>query len=290
MNGKIAEHVPEKISVPWDRGAHGVENMHAYAASLFEAILAPDPADDNPVLDALRADPAEIMVQAGYTPDDWQRDLLRSDAQRILIVASRQIGKTRSSAAIALREALLNKRALVLIISPSERQSGEIFNNVCEYYDALGKPVPTRKRTELQLHLTNGSRIIALPDNERTIRVYSGVKLLLIDEAARVPDELYHTVRPMLATSKGKLLALSTPFGCRGWLWEAWEKGTEWFKVQVRAEDCLRIPKEFLAEELASMGPRWFSQEYGLSFLAAVGSLFSPEDIAAAQGQVETFF
>ena len=33
-------------------------------------------------------------------------------------------------------------------------------------------------------------RVIALPGGEETIRGYSGVNLLIIDEAARVADEL----------------------------------------------------------------------------------------------------
>jgi hypothetical protein len=36
-----------------------------------------------------------------------------------------------------------------------------------------------------------------------TIRGYSGIKLLILDEAARVPDDIYRAVRPMLAVSAG---------------------------------------------------------------------------------------
>jgi hypothetical protein len=43
------------------------------------------------------------------------------------------------------------------------------------------------------------------PGNEDTVRGYSGATLLLIDEAARVPDALYAAVKPMLATSGGEM-------------------------------------------------------------------------------------
>jgi hypothetical protein len=65
----------------------------------------------------------------------------------------------------------------------------------------------------LTLELVNGSRIVSLPENESGIRGFSGVNLLVIDEAARVDDSLYRSVRPMLAVSGGRLVALSTPFG-----------------------------------------------------------------------------
>src|SRR5262249_10793523 len=150
-----------------------------------------------------------IMTLAGMQPDPWQVQLLQSEAGRILLLASRQAGKSEVASALALRGALLRPGSLVLLLSPSERQSGELATKVFAYYDRLGAPVPPRKRTELQLHLINGSRVIALPESERTIRGYSGARLLIIDEAARVDDLLYRAVRPMLAVSRGRLLALS---------------------------------------------------------------------------------
>jgi hypothetical protein len=52
--------------------------------------------------------------------------------------------------------------------------------------------------------------------NEATIRGFSGVAPLIVDEASRVSDELYQAIRPMLAASGGEILLLSTPFGKRG--------------------------------------------------------------------------
>src|SRR5262249_46209279 len=112
--------------------------------------------------------------------------------------------------------------ALVLLCSPSLRQSGELFRKVLHLFEALQRPVAVRTTSALQLELVNGSRILSLPAQEETIRGYSGVNLLLIDEAARVPDALYRSVRPMLAVSQGRLVALSTPYGKRGWFYEEW--------------------------------------------------------------------
>src|SRR5262245_36206371 len=92
------------------------------------------------------------------------------------------------------------------------------------------------------------------------------VSLLIIDEAARVSDNLYCGVRPMLAVSHGKLIALSTPFGQRGWFYEAWQSGEMWERIRVTAEDCPRITHEFLDEEKLALGERWIRQEYMCSF------------------------
>ena len=63
-------------------------------------------------------------------------------------------------------------------------------------------------------------------------------------------------VRPMLAVSQGRLIALSTPAGKRGWFYEAWIGGDSWHRVKVAATDCPRISQAFLDEELRELGAR----------------------------------
>jgi hypothetical protein len=85
---------------------------------------------------------------------------------------------------------------------------------------------------------------------------------LLIDEAARVRDEMYLALRPMLAVGRGDLWLMSTPWGKRGFFHEAWEHGDEqWFRMSVPGTECPRIPKDFLEEERMAMGAAWFEQE-----------------------------
>ena len=216
------------------------------------------------------------------TADPWQLGLLTSAADRLLVLCSRQAGKSETAAALALHTALCQPGSLTLLLSPSERQSGELAAKVARLYDANGQPVATRKRTELQLHLTNGSRVVALPSSEATTRGYSGVALLVVDEASRVPDVLYRSVRPMLAVSKGRLIALTTAYGKRGFFYEAWAGRERWQRIRITAEECPRISPEFLAEEKQAMGERWFRQEYLCSFEDLVDAVFAQADIDAA--------
>src|SRR5262249_35020472 len=156
------------------------------------------------------------LPACGLTPDPWQRDLLLAPDRQVLLNCSRQSGKSTVVAALAMHTALFKPRALVLLLSPTQRQSGEIFRKVLDFYRALGRPVRATHQTQLQLELVHGGRVVCLPGREATVRSFSGVSLLVIDEAARVPDNLYGSVRPMLAVSQGRLVALSTPFGRRG--------------------------------------------------------------------------
>jgi hypothetical protein len=241
-------------------------------------------AREHPALARLRLDPAEAMRAAGLRADDWQREVLSSQASRLLLLTTRQAGKSSTVAALALRTALLRPRATVLMLSPSEKQSAEVLRKAQDYYAALDRPIPTLRPRDsaLKLELANGSRLLALPGNERTVRCYSAVTLLVVDEASRVPDPLYYSLRPMLATSGGQLVALSTPAGKRGWFYESWAGPEAWHRVCVPAERCPRIGAEFLAEERRVLGPRWYAQEYECSFEDLLGAAFRGEDIDAA--------
>src|SRR5262249_8746970 len=156
------------------------------------------------------------------------------------------------------------------------------FRKVLDLFNALGRPLRVTAESALRLELANGSRVVALPGDEQNIRGYSGVSLLVIDEAARVPDELYYAVRPMLAVSQGRLVALSTPFAKAGWFYEAWTGAGDWERISIRATECPRIRAEFLAEERQDLGPRWYRQEYECSFEGARDAVFAWEDIQAA--------
>ncbi len=235
-----------------------------------------------PVDDVLAADPVQLAVRAGITLDDWQADVLRSTEQQVILNVSRQAGKSTVSALLALHEALYRPPALVLLLAPALRQAQELYRKVRDAYFTLGQPVPTVEESALRMELANGSRIIALPGSESTIRGYSGAALLIVDEASRVPDPLYQAVRPMLAVSGGRLILLSTPWGKRGFFHHEWTEGQGWKRVQVTAYDCPRISDEWLEAERAAIGDWWFSQEYLCQFVDTEDQVFGYEYVMAA--------
>jgi hypothetical protein len=106
---------------------------------------------------------------------------------------------------------------------------------------------------------------------------------MLIDEAARVSDEIYKTVRPMLAVGNGDLLMMSTPNGKRGFFHHEWAYGGDrWQRIEVRATECPRIPADFLQEERETLGDSYFRQEYLCEFNEIEGALFTEEMIQRA--------
>jgi hypothetical protein len=239
----------------------------------------------------LALDRVEFARSLGIEPDDWQRDLLQSTSDRILLNCSRQSGKSTMAALIALHRALYHPGSLVLCLAPALRQSQEIFAKIAGFYRDLGRPVPPQGERKLSLELENDSRIITLPGSEKTIRGFSGAALLLVDEASRVDDGLYYAVRPMLAVSGGALMMLSTPYGKRGVFYEAWTGSREWERYEVPALQCPRISPEFLAEEREENPPFIFRQEYECSFEETEDAVFTQDMIdAAVSAEVKPLF
>jgi len=233
---------------------------------------------------AIPDDPVEFAESVGITPDKWQEDLLRSSSERILLNCCRQSGKSTMAAVIALHRALYHPDSLVLCLAPALRQSQELFAKVIGFYRDLGRPVPPVVEQRLSLELANGSRIITLPGTERTVRGFSGVGLLVVDEASRVDDGLYYAIRPMLAVSGGSLVMLSTPYGRRGAFFEEWtEGGAAWERYEVPAHKVPRISEAFLAGEKRSMPEWWYAQEYGCQFRETEDQLWTHQMIEGAR-------
>jgi Terminase large subunit, T4likevirus-type, N-terminal len=230
----------------------------------------------------LALDRVAFARKAGLEPDSWQQDLLKSSSGRVLLNCCRQSGKSTMTGLIALHRALYHPGSLILCLAPALRQSQELFGKVLSFYRVLGRPVLPQAERKLSLELENGSRIVTLPGSEKTIRGYSGAALLILDEAARVADELYFAVRPMLAVSSGALMMLSTPYGKRGVFFEEWTGGHGWERYEVPASQCPRISEEFLEEERRVL-PSWvYRQEYECSFEETEDQVFTTEMVEQA--------
>ena len=228
-------------------------------------------------------DPVLLAERVGFDMDAWQKDVLRSQAQQTIMLVTRQGGKSTVSSIRALHKAIYTPGSLVLLLAPAYRQSKELFRKVKNAYNALPSPSPLMSESTLEMEFEQGSRIVALPGKEETIRGFSGVSLLIVDEAARVPDALYQSIRPMLAVSGGQIILLSTPFGRRGFFHEVWENGgPQWHRTRIIASDCPRLSREWLEEERKQIGSFWFSQEYECQFLDTVNQVFSTDDIMRA--------
>jgi len=234
---------------------------------------------------ARAADPVQVFREGArdangqpIEPAPWQVEVMRSEARRHLILCSRQAGKSTTIGAKAAH-GLVYRPGLYLVIAPTLRQSRLLFKKASAVYRNLADVPRIVKDNETELELENGSQLVALPgDNDANIRGFSAPRAVYVDEAARVVDSVYAALRPMLAASPdGQLIALTTPYGRRGWLYEAWEFGKGWERTKITARDVPHISEEYLAEERDGMSEWQFRAEFLCEFTDTEEAFFSGE-------------
>jgi hypothetical protein len=105
--------------------------------------------------DLLRAlDPVALAGQVGMIPDPWQAEVLRSTKPRILLNCCRQSGKSTTAAMLAVHVATYEPGSLVLLLSPSQRQSAELLRKAMAFYRSLGRPEASEAENAMSLTST----------------------------------------------------------------------------------------------------------------------------------------
>lgn len=140
-----------------------------------------------------------------FEPDPKHAEILSSGANSGMVNCSRQWGKSTLRAILTLHRALTRPDSLILYVGPTIRQSGELFDKAMHFLWQLGVKYRSDGRNTQSACLPNGSRIVAIPSAANRIRGFSAPNMIIIDEAAQVPDNVYITLRPMLLVNAGDL-------------------------------------------------------------------------------------
>src|SRR5262245_53842013 len=130
----------------------------------------------------------------GIEPLPWQEEFLRAPRGAcILALTGRQIGKTSTAAWAMGSTALFMPGSLSVVACPAQRQSAEAVRRVREAVLKAGGKL--KADNVFGLELTNGSRVLALPGSDDSIRGLTVDGWIVADEAAR----LIAALRPMRA-------------------------------------------------------------------------------------------
>ena len=220
----------------------------------------------------------EIEKKIKFKLDPWQKELITSQERHIAIRAGRQVGKSTAVSLKAALYALQNPKKTVLIIASVDRQAQLLFEKVVETILAIDKNQVGTKRekpTKHHMKLRNGTRIYCLPTGRSGygIRGYT-IDLLIADEAAYIGEEVWVAVKPMLITTDGKLILLSTPKGKGGFFYNAFKPDSTFKTWHITSEECSRVNKVDLAEEKRNLTRLQYAQEYLAEFLDQLMRLF----------------
>ena len=213
-----------------------------------------------------------------WQPDPIQAEILRTTANRLMLCCTRQWGKSTVTALKALHHAWYHPGSLVIVAAPTARQSGEWIEKTTALLRQLDVSPRGDGRNRNSILLPNRSRIVGLPGVGANVRGFSRVSLLILDEAAFVPDPLYHALNPMLAVSGGALWLMSTPNGQSGFFYNEWHSAESvWQRTRIPAAQCPRIAPAFLAGQRITLGDQIYRQEYECEFLSTGTQVFSQE-------------
>ncbi|MBS1705946.1 MAG: hypothetical protein JST40_08735 [Armatimonadetes bacterium] len=222
-----------------------------------------------------------------WHPHEGQREfLLRTEHVKVL-ACGRRWGKS-EACAIAILHRLLGQERIekILLIAPTLIQSQIIFERILELLPDITEEKPIVKRgpyPSIQLFgnvLRSRSGVI-----QRNLRGL-GATLIVVDEAAFVPESVITDVAlPMLATTNGDLILISTPHG-RNHFWKFFmmgqsEGGKIWSKTAPSSENP-NVTRAFLDNQKELVSERVFLVEYEASFLEDSTQVFPDESVTAA--------
>ena len=229
-----------------------------------------------------KSKPSKSLNAPQFSWDKWQQEVLDYDGD-ITIRAGRQVGKSEVISSKACKFSLTHAGTTTLIIAASQRQSSLLFEKVRANFDLMetkGEKVYAEKPTLTKILLKNGSRVYSLPAGRTGyfIRGFT-IDLLIADEAAYIPEEVWKAVIPMIAVSKqlrgmGHIILLSTPFGKGGYYYNSFTD-TDFKNFHVSSEKCPRIPAEFLRKERQRLSKQDYAQEYLGEFTEAWNQFFA---------------
>ena len=269
----------------------------------------------------LSLNPGKFLGGLDMPPYAWQEEALDPSYKRLLVLAARQSGKSTIASGRGHHTGRFFDNSLSLIVSPSEQQSKETMKKVDEFI-LKDDEADLAGNASFEKKYGNGSRVLALPGTERSVRGYSAPKLIIMDEASRIEDGTYKAVRPMLTGNpEAVLIAVTTPYGKMGWFYEEWTKSPRWHKIMVKPAFILdesrtkvipdipeaefkermahhgvsayyspRHTQDFLQEELETMDWWWWNQEYGCEFLDEGFSPFDMNAVRDSFDDVDTMF
>lgn len=195
----------------------------------------------------------------------------------------------------ALYAAIMFPNTTNLILAPVQRQAQILFRRIKFFINRnaqMKKKIAIERmierETQTVIEFTNGAALYCLPISEdgANIRGFTA-HWIGLDEAEMVRDAAWAAINPMLATTKGGLWLIGTPFGQNN-------KFYEWYSLAERKKECnmwdgkvhfstYHFPSKvspliddvFLEQEAERLPHMEYSQEYLGIFLETVGTLWS---------------
>lgn len=241
-------------------------------------------------------DPALYRKATGrlrYAPPD-------GGFREAVAIVGRQAGKTRIASALVAFEAAMapacrDGEQYALLLAQDHRAAVRTaFSYLCSLFDASPVLRPSVvRRTADTLELANGLRVAAYPCRPAAVRglrarvaVVDELAFFLTSEARPVDTEMLRAVRPALATTGGRLIILSSPYGQSGALWDLHRRHygrmhSDTLVWQAAAPTMNpTLPRDYL-DRMRQDDPEAYRSEVQGEFRAGLATLLDPDALDA---------
>lgn len=213
--------------------------------------------------------------------DDWQNDILKQDGH-ILLCTGRRVGKTTIFAAKAAERMVKHPKTEIVAVSLTEDQAFlmriMVEDYLKEHYPTWLKVRKKDKPTKSRIKLSNGSKYTVRPvgNTGDAVRGFNA-NVLIVDEAAFMPEDMWLAAKPTLLTTGGDIWMCSTPHGKQGYFYECFEnKHDRWNVYHISSENVIHnrliseswtqkereMAVEYLNQEKQDMSELQYAQEY----------------------------
>lgn len=204
------------------------------------------------------------------------------------VVAHRRAGKTVACVNDLIRAAVSCKKPnpRTAYIAPLHVQAKDVAWGYVKQFSAV---VPGAQVNESELRVDfphNGGRIrLYGADNYDRMR---GIYLdaVVLDEYADMDPRVWpEVIRPALSDRQGWATFIGTPKGRNSFfeLYQSAKENADWYDLMLRASETGIVAASELADAQSMMTPEQYSQEYEVSFDAAIIGAYYGKEIADAE-------
>lgn len=222
----------------------------------------------------------------------YQRKFISDGSRFRGWLASRQVGKSWAIGLDAAIKSQDDKRADIVLLSASQRQSRALLKKFYMHLRALRQLTRSEKlalkENRDECELANGNTVFSLPANPDTARGFSGH--VYLDEFAihRDSREIWKSLFGSI-TRGYSITVASTPMGKFGKFWDIWSRNKKfsWHKTTIEdaAEQGLEVDVEELREGLDDEDA--WQQEYMCEFLDELSAFLTHELISSCETEMD---
>ena len=219
--------------------------------------------------------PAEVTIGGLHA---GQYEVLQDDHRFQVLVAGRRWGKTRMGVAKCVA-ACVERPGPYWWVTPDYPRSDQGWLVLTEFARAFHPSDVKVELTHRRVWFPGGGYVqVKSADDPNSLRG-TGLRGVVLDEAAFMKATVWPTIRPSLAEHQGWALFISTPNGLN-WFSDLFDRATAnpaWATWQRRQSENPKVPEAETEAQRVELGAFMAAQEIDAEFISTRGRVFSQE-------------